>query len=493
MKTMPMISKGLQSVDNASLTFFRIGFGALAATWGWDYLAAGRTHFLYVEPRFFFSYDYFDWVRPWPGPGMYLHFLALIVLAVCIACGAFYRIATLLFAIGFTYVFLLDRTNYQNHYYLLALISWSLVFLPLHRNVSVDAWLRPALRSQTAPAWSLWLTRFHIMLPYFFGGVAKLSPDWLVGEPMRTMLAGRADIPLLGHLLASELAVWLFSWGGLLFDLAVVPLLLWRPTRPLAYSACVAFHLTNSLLFQIHVFPWFMILATTIFFEPDWPRRVLGGAALPIAEPDTGSAAQSRSSAWKLKLAAGLLVVYAVFHVTWPLRCTFYSGDTNWTEQGHLFSWRMMLRGKTGGVRYFITDPATKQTWLPDLRVYLNPEQFGKFPRDPELILQLAHHLAEEQRAELGRDVEVRALVLLSLNGRKPQLLIDPNVNLVHKKRGERTRPWVLPQSEPLRYPGWDLPLLEWEKHVTIPPLEFLMEAPLVRRENGTTASVGSR
>jgi vitamin K-dependent gamma-carboxylase len=187
------------------------------------------------------------------------------------------------------------------------------------------------------------------------------------------------------------------------------------------------------------------------------------------------------------------LLVYALFHVTWPFRSTLYSGDTNWTEQGHLFSWRMMLRGKTGGVRYFITDPVTKQTWLPDLRMYLNPEQAGKFPRDPELVLQLAHHFAAEQRAELGREVEVRALVLLSLNGRKPQLLIDPNVNLVHEKRGQRKRPWVMPQAEPLRYPGWDLPLLEWEKHVEIPPLEFLAEAPLVRREPAPMVNAGSR
>ena len=31
----------------------------------------------------------------------------------------------------------------------------------------------------------------------------------------------------------------------------------------------------NASLFQIGVFPWVMIFLTTIFFAPDWPRRML--------------------------------------------------------------------------------------------------------------------------------------------------------------------------------------------------------------------------
>src|SRR5262245_20273264 len=113
-------------VDPASLVVFRIGFGLAMAWWSFDELRTGRVHQLYELPRFHFTYYLFDFVRPWPGSGMTLHFVALLLLALCIAAGFPYRAATILFALGFTYFLLLDRTNYQNHYYLLTLISWTL-------------------------------------------------------------------------------------------------------------------------------------------------------------------------------------------------------------------------------------------------------------------------------------------------------------------------------------------------------------------------------
>lgn len=261
-----LLSKLFAPVDNASLTVFRIGWGLILAAWSWDYLTSGRVTMLYVEPSFHFTYQYFDWVKPWPGPGMYFHFIALLCCALAITIGFYYRIASLLFALGFTYVFLLEQTNYQNHYYLVVLISWWNVFLPLHKNLSWDARKGRIAASDTVATWVLWVVRFHIGITYIFGGVAKLIPDWMVGEPMRTMLLTKVNTPVVGSLFANPSAGVLFSWGGIFLDLFIVPLLIYKKTRALAYAAAVAFHLTNAVLFQIHIFPWFMIVATTIFF-----------------------------------------------------------------------------------------------------------------------------------------------------------------------------------------------------------------------------------
>ena len=458
----------LRPVDIAGLVLFRIGFGSLMAWWAWDYLASGRVRAVYVEPRFHFTYYGYDWVQPWPGPGMYLHFVALLLLATAIACGCCYRLSATLFAAGLTYVFLLDATNYQNHYYLILLLSWLLVILPLERAVSFDARWRPAIAGWFAPTWALWLVRFHIALPYVFGGIAKLDADWLAGEPVRQMLAAQSGLPVIGPMLIAEWVVALVVYGGLLFDLGIVPALLWKRTRLIGYLLCVFFHVINSVFFPIHVFPWFMIFATTVFFEPDWPRRILGGQPLESPPP---SAVASRLSPQMTRLAAGALAAYCLFHIVWPLRHHVYPGHPSWTEQGHFFSWRMMLRGKTAGVRYYLTDPATGQTWNPDLRPYLNADQAARFTRDPEMILHLAHFLAAEHRRETGRDAEVRALVLTSLNGRKPQLFLDPTVNLASEPRGFHRREWILPLTEPLRRSAWKVPLVEWEQHVELPPL----------------------
>ena len=102
---------------------------------------------------------------------------------------------------------------------------------------------------------------------YFFGGIAKLNADWLQGQPMRLWLPGSIRLPGLEPLLAHPASALLISWGGLLLDLLVVPALLWRRTRPYAFAAAIVFHLINSEMFDIGVFPWLAIWCTALFFD----------------------------------------------------------------------------------------------------------------------------------------------------------------------------------------------------------------------------------
>ena len=221
-------------VDNASITLFRIGLGAMFAWWAWDYFASGLVHSIYIEPKFHFTYWPFGWVHPLQPNGMIAVFVAIILLGILVCAGVFYRWSSLLLALCFTYVFLLERTNYQNHYYLLILIAWWLPWLPLAKNVSYDASRNSSGFESTTQAWALWLLRFHIGLPYVYGGLAKLHGDWLAGEPMRQILASRNQLPFVGPWFNEEWVVFAFVWGGLLFDLAIVPLLLFKRTHDVA-------------------------------------------------------------------------------------------------------------------------------------------------------------------------------------------------------------------------------------------------------------------
>jgi vitamin K-dependent gamma-carboxylase len=490
-----LVNACLAPVDAAGLAVFRIGFGLLMAWWCFDDLSTGRVHNLYEVPRFHFNYFPFDFIRPWPGAGMTIHFGALLLLALCIAAGLVYRVASILFALGFTYFFLLDRANYQNHYYLIALLSWTIALLPLHREWSLDVLNGNTPRSPVLPAWMLALVRFHVALPYVFGGIAKLDSDWFAGEPMRQVLAGHAEFPVIGSWLATESAVQFFTWGGLLFDLAIVPLLLWRPTRIPAYLIALAFHAANAYLFNIHVFPWFMMLATTVFLDPAWPRKLLNMSSSRVLwkseqGPDIRWAGLRRRS----RFGFGLLAAYCLFHLVWPLRHFAYGPDTGWTEQGHFFSWRMMLRVKDSGMRYFLVDKTAGMTESPEIYDFVNQEQSQKFSRDPEMILDFAHFLAGQYRSKTGRQPSVHALVLTSLNGRKPQLLIDPNVDLAQEPRGFHRRSWIVNLTEPLSSQPWRVPLNEWATHVDIPPLKFLAIQPhdVQVKEPATTPGVPS-
>src|SRR5687767_11157820 len=168
-------------VDISFLVYFRIAFGAIMLWEVYRFFTSDWITRYYVEPAIHFTYYGFSWVKPWPGRGMYVHFFVLAVAATCIIIGFCYRTAAAVFFLGFTYVFLLDQARYLNHFYLICLISFLLVFLPANRAVSLDALLSRKIRSDTVPAWALWVLRAQVGIAYFFGGIAKLNSDWLRG------------------------------------------------------------------------------------------------------------------------------------------------------------------------------------------------------------------------------------------------------------------------------------------------------------------------
>lgn len=430
-----------------SLIAFRIAFGLVMFGDAVFLLSRGHVAAYYIRPAYQFSYPGFHWLAPWPGGGMTLHFYLLAALGLCIAAGLLYRVSTVLFFLGFTYVFLLDQATYQNHNYLILLISFTMMFLPAHRGYSVDAHYNPALSTNRIPAWTLWLLRFQIAVVYIYGGIAKLSGDWLRGEPMLGFLPGQTDFPIVGRFFLHKEAAYIISYSGLLFDLFIVPLLLWRRTRIPAFAAVVFFHLFNHRLFHIGVFPWLMIPATLILFPPTWPRIIPGwnpGRAGTDADP--GPAPATRPGYRKAVLAG--LAVYCTVQLLVPLRHLLYPGDVNWTEEGHVFSWRMKLRNKMAGGVFVVRDPQNNTELEIDPGWYLEPFQLTRMSSRPDLIRQFARHLRDTIESESG-ELEVRARISASLHGRPTQPLVDPTVDLAKVDFSLAHAPWIVP----LRYP----------------------------------------
>jgi vitamin K-dependent gamma-carboxylase len=433
-------------VDNASIVLFRIAFGAVMAWEMYRYYKYGWISSYYIEPQFHFQYYGFGWVRPWPGQGMHIHFAVVALAALGVMAGLWYRVSAAVFFLGFTYVFLLEQAYYLNHFYLITLVSCLLVFIPAHRAWSLDAWRRPAWRSDSAPAWALWLLRLQVGLPYFFGGIAKLNGDWLRGEPIGSWLADRTDVPVIGRFLDHPWAGHAFAYGGLLLDLGIVPLLMWKRTRPWAFGAALAFHGLNSQLFDIGIFPWLMIAATLIFFEPDWPRRI---GLLPKAR---GPRALETPGPLRAGLTVAAVAAWLTVQAVVPLRHLLYPGNVSWTEEGHYFSWHMKLRDKEGRVRFTMTDPSNGHTWEASPQAFLKRRQINKMVGHPDLVLQFAHYLAERGR-QVGRpNLQVRVQAMASLNGREAQLMIDPDTDLAVQPRVMwPPATWILPLTQPLR------------------------------------------
>ena len=450
----------MRRVDTSSVVAFRALFGLLGLAVVIRFFAHGWIGPLYVDPTHHFTYLGFGWVQPWPGWGMYAHFAALGLLSLGIAAGCRPRICAALFCVGFTYVELIDRTTYLNHYYLMSLVSLLLAVLPLYGN--------------SVPVWAVWVLRAQVGVVYVFAGIAKLNPDWLLHAlPMRIWLYQHGDLPVVGPLLQELWVAYAMSWGGALFDLAIVPALLWRRTRLPAYGTLVAFHLATWVLFpQLGVFPWLMIGLTLIFFVPDWPRRLfafcLWLSPLPIpsfprrresrtypqhAALDSGFRRNDESRgrndeprhSWPIRALVVSLMLFAVVQLALPLRHFAYPGNVRWTEEGYLFAWRVMLTEKVGYVRYQVREPDTGQSWLVEPEAYLTPLQIERMSFQPDMIRQTARMIADDFAERGHADVVVNADAFVAFNGRPNARLINPAVDLASIRPGLAPKAWVLP------------------------------------------------
>jgi len=452
-----VVRQSVRPVDIASTVAFRIAFGVLMLIAVGRYFAYGWIDQLYVAPRVYFPYRGLEWIVPLPGAAMYALFGALGLLALCVTIGLWYRASIAMLCGAFTYVHLIDRTNYLNHYYLLTLLSGLMVFLPLYRAGSIDAWRRPELRAARVPAWVVWLLRFQLGVVYVFGAVAKLNPDWLLrAQPLRIWLGANVDLPILGPWLEAPSAAYACSYAGLLFDATIVPLLLCRRTRSAAYVAVVAFHVLTALLFPIGMFPWIMIALTPIFFAPDWPRRWI--ARRTIRTECVPAAIPLTARRW---VAASLVGAYGLVQIALPLRHVLYADDLYWSESGIRFAWQIMVMEKYGRASFRVTDPQNGDTWAVSPANMLTPLQVRMMATQPDMIRSFAEYVAADfHRRGYGR-VEVRGDVYVSLNGRPNQRFVDPHVDLAHLDEPGAPARWIVPLQQRPSGRRSDGPVLE--------------------------------
>ncbi|MDB4947018.1 MAG: Vitamin K-dependent gamma-carboxylase [Labilithrix sp.] len=429
----------LAPVDIASVAAFRIGFGLLMFAAGVRFMAHGWVHDEYEVPTHFFHYWGFAWVRPWPAPGMYVHYALMTAAAGLVVVGLWYRASIIAFGLLFTYAHLVDKTNYLNHYYLVSSLSLLMAFLPLDRAASVRVWRRPDEAWSTAPGWVLLLLRAQVGCVYVFAGIAKLESDWLVhAQPLTIWLSANSDFPGIGRLFAQKWTAYAFSWAGAFFDLTVVGWLSWRRSRVLAYVALAGFHLVTGKLFQLGLFPWIMSAVATVFFDPSWPRRAL--ERIRVLAPLRGGAALPELPRWGRLLAS----VFLAWHVVVPLRHWLYPGNQLWTEQGFRFAWNVMLIEKSGDLELSVVERATGRRSLVELRHYLTPYQIKMASTQPDMILELCHLVADDH-ARRGVPVAVYADAHVALNGRRSAPMIDPSVDLSQVAEGLGHKPWILP------------------------------------------------
>ncbi|MFK8102963.1 MAG: HTTM domain-containing protein [Saprospiraceae bacterium] len=452
-----------RQVDIAVLVFFRIVFGLLMCidmlnTFFYDYLKKNSL----APDQFHFQYYGFEWIHPLPEPGVGILLLFLSVVSIFIMVGKWYRLSCSIFAIGFCYLFFLEKAHYLNHAYLVCWLSFLMVLLPAHRAFSFDVLKRPQLQLQTIPYWPVFLLQFMMGIVYFFGGLAKINVDWLNAMPLQLWLKDLSDMPVLGPVLAQRATAYFMSYGGLLLDCFIVLFLSFPRTRIWALAAAIFFHSVNVVLFNIGIFPFLSLALTLMYFSPDLPRkgvaffsrksklfhRLATRLALPFEKTPTTSNARYHSALSPQSISM-IIVIFCTIHCLIPFRQHLYPGHTAWTEEGHRYSWRMLLRSKRATGSFTVKNSETKKQITVNPKKYLSAKQKRKMLSHPDMILQFAHFLRDEYQAKGWSEVEVYASIQASLNGRSNQRYIDPSVNLAKEEwHFFKASPWIIPLQE---------------------------------------------
>ncbi len=425
-------------IDNSGLVLFRVVFGFLIALEGFGAIATGWVNKTLVAPKFTFNFIGFDFLQPLPGYGMYFYFAAMGVFGIGVMLGYKYRLSIFCFALMWTCVYLMQKTSYNNHYYLMMLLCWLMVFLPANKWFSIDATQNPQGASRAMPRWVMLVLILQVWIVYTYACIAKIYPDWLDGTVTGLFMSGKKDYWLIGSFLQQQWVHYCIAYVGIFFDALIVPLLLWKRTRFVAFCISVLFHLFNAVVFQIGIFP-FMSIAFALFF---FSSKTLQQRFLPNKEHY--SLAQVIVPSYKKMLVTGFSI-YFIIQIALPLRHWFIEDAVLWTEEGHRLSWRMMLRSKKGFTAIYTVDKQTQKRSKYNLDRLLTKKQQRALGTKPDIIWQLAQRIKGLEAAK-GNDVGVYANTKISINGGDYYRFINDSIDLASQEWHHlKHHDWILP------------------------------------------------
>lgn len=426
-------------VDIARLAVFRVLFGLIMFFETVGAVLIGWVDEVYVSPQFTFSFIGFEWLQPLPGNWMYLVFSVLGLLSLGVSVGYRYRLSAVLLWIGWSYVYIIHKTSYNNHHYLMWLLIGIMAVLPANRHYSLDVRQGRVDKRNWCRQWHVAIFIGLYGIVYTYAAIAKLYPDWYEGIPMDIWFEPKSQRALIGSIYSWPPLPGIFAWGGIIFDFLIIPALVWKRTRKAAFALSILFHLGNSVTFQIGTFPYLMIASSVLFFPDSVIRRIF------LRKQPEETVPNSVSLPPHPKITGYLLGGFFLVQVLLPLRHHTYPGNVFWTEEGHRLSWRMMLKSKSGNCTFDIRkeDGSIIEHNPMD---FLTREQYFTMASRPDMIWQYCQRL----KKMYGESIRIYVMAHARVNRGTTALLINPEVDMAgaewHRFRHDT---WIEP------FPGW--------------------------------------
>lgn len=435
--------------ESTSLAFFRLGFGLLMTYSIIRFWLKGWIQTMYIDPSFHFTFYGFEWVTPL-GNYTYLLFFICGLSAFFVAIGYRYYMSIIIFFLSFTYIELMDKTTYLNHYYFVSILSFLMIFLPSNSSYSVDSYLQKKSFKYT-PKWCVDSIKLLLFIVYFYSGLAKINKDWLFeAQPLKIWLTtGSYDFPLIGsNLMQQEWFHYFMSWGGMFYDLLIPFLLISTRTRVFGFLLVIFFHLFTVLLFPIGMFPYIMIMSSLIFFSSKTHKKILDFILKPFIDKIKSIREMKIINIQKERISLIVVSVFFIIQFLFPLRYSLYPGELFWNEQGYRFSWRVMLMEKKGYTTFKVVNKENDNSFYIMNNSFLTEFQERQMSFQPDFIIEYAHFLGTYYKNLGLNDIEIYADSYVALNGRISKRFIDPKIDLLKQKRGFKNKDWIIPLDE---------------------------------------------
>jgi len=445
-----------EQTNAAPLAIFRLFFGLMMFASIVRFWANGWIEKLYLLPKFHFSYYGFSWVKP-IGDYTYLLFIICGASAIFVAIGYKYRIAIITFFLSFLYIELMDKTTYLNHYYFISIISFLLIFLPANAYFSLDAFVQKK-QYKLIPKWTIDSIKLMLVIIYLTAGFVKLNSDWLFrAMPLKIWLPSKYDLPFIGeNLMQQNWFHFAMSWSGMLYDLVIPFLLLYKRTRFVAFLFVVFFHVFTKVLFPIGMFPYIMIVSALIFFDATLHNKIINFIKKYITKSKKNLLIEPNFyfSKLKSKVILSLFAVFFAIQMLLPWRSLLYPGELFWTEEGYRFSWRVMLMEKAGSTNFKIVNLNSGASFRVNNTDFLTSFQEKQMSYQPDFILEYAHFLGDHFTKQGHKNVGVFATSYVALNGRLSTRFINEKVDLYQQKVSFAHKKWILPFQSRIKIKG---------------------------------------
>lgn len=404
---------GLRKYDHPTIffTLFRVAFGLM--------MIPQITHlmpFIYElrEYSVIIPYPALEFIKPYSFSLIVtLHYLSISG-ALLLALGLFPRLGAFIFLISFGYLFLLDQSFYNNHYYLWCLLAFLFAITDTHKSYSIVSIIRGKIPDQSISTDTFFGFKSLIAIVYIYAAWAKINPDWLQGYPATLWFESKG-------ITNAHVMGLLMSYGGLLFDLSIAFFLWAFPRRVWVIFPYLTFHVLNSLFFKIGVFPYVMIAAWLLF-------------AAPVKHHSTFSSYNPMLRLGQVQRA--VLTSFLVFNILFPLRYIMYEGRTSWHRQGYYFSWRMMLDSyRMEEFSYYVKLPESEIAYHVDFSKLMTYRQFMNTYHDAYALWYVAQQLKLDAMTKYQEPhPQVYSRSLVALNQHLPKYIVDPNIDLASER-----------------------------------------------------------